>query len=167
MCYGFIPMWNGGSPIYSLHPFSASSPTPFRINIYRTPQICCICTTYEQPRSFRINTYKKHGGRRVIKTSLHFTADTSASRRDHAFRHSIPLPKLRQSAHPPRSSSFVSHACERRETFVYWRPGHFVGPAGGVARCTSSLGLVSLSLQFLSWICVNAGLLIASTCRKQ
>src|SRR6266850_1724637 len=59
-----IPTTAAACPIRSRH-FSASL-SPFKINTYETPHKCCIQRTYRITKFFRINTYKKHGGRGVL-----------------------------------------------------------------------------------------------------
>src|SRR6266478_1250767 len=59
-----IPTTAAACPIRDGH-FLASL-SPFRINTYETPHKCCIQRTYRIAKLFRINTYKKHGGRGVL-----------------------------------------------------------------------------------------------------
>src|SRR6266478_930028 len=59
-----IPTTAAACPVRSRH-FSASL-SPFRINTYEIPHKCCNQRTYRIAKLFRINTYKKHGGRGVL-----------------------------------------------------------------------------------------------------
>src|SRR6267378_1866861 len=59
-----IPTTAAACPTRSRH-FSASL-SPFKINTYETPHKCCIQRTYRIAKLFRINTYKKQGGRGVL-----------------------------------------------------------------------------------------------------
>src|SRR6266478_7383098 len=59
-----IPTTAAACPVRSRH-FSASL-SPFRINTYEIPHKCCNQRTYRIAKLFRINTYKKQGGRGVL-----------------------------------------------------------------------------------------------------
>src|SRR6266403_1393803 len=59
-----IPTTAAICPSLSRH--SSTSLSPFKINTYKAPHKCCIQRTYRIAKLFRINTYKKHGGRGVL-----------------------------------------------------------------------------------------------------
>src|SRR6266403_2296066 len=59
-----VPTTATTCPIRSRHFLAPLS--PFKINTYEALHKCCIQRTYRIAKLFRINTYKKHGGRGVL-----------------------------------------------------------------------------------------------------